>query len=475
MTAPQSKAPDDNNPAREGAIMFSAARTYRIAILLLSSVAFGATGLVAQTGWNVGLAAVKITPDKPIRMAGYASRDKPSEGVDADLFAKALALEDSDGNRALLITADLLGFTREIAEAICVRLKTSDSIDRKDILLNSSHTHAGPYLSVSRASSFPEAHRARIREYVAGLEDKIVEAAQRALRGLDPAKLSWGWGVAKFVMNRREFTDRGIVLGTNPRGLADRTVPVLRVDTAAGKLRAVVFGAATHCTTLTGRNFRISGDYAGFAQARIEASHPGVQAMFMTGCAGNANPNPRGTLELAKRHGNELGTEVSRVLDSELKPVRGPLRTEFRRVSLPLQKLTRPQVEAMAKDAPSYRRFFTERALALLERGEVLPETYEAPFAVWQFGDDLTLVGYSGETLVEYAVMAEQELGPLNLWVAGYCNEVYGYLPVAKVLEEGGYETRGLYMGVGLFSPSVEKVVMKAITEMARAVGRKIP
>ena len=276
-------------------------------------------------------------------------------------------------------------------------------------------------------------------------------------------------------MNRREFTDRGIILGTNPRGLADRTVPVLRVGDPAGRLRAVVFGAASHCTTLTGGNFRISGDYAGFAQARIEAGHPGVQAMFVTGCAGNANPYPRGTLELAKSHGSELGAEVARVLETELKPVRGPLRTEFRRVDLPLRKLTRPQVEDMAKDAPSYRRFFTGRALAMLERGEALPETYEAPFAVWQFGDDLTLVGYSGETLVEYVVMAEQELGPLNLWVAGYCNEVYGYLPVAKVLQEGGYETRGLYMGVGLFSPSVEKVVMKAITEMARAVGRKIP
>ena len=455
--------------------MFSIAKTLRIAILLLSAAAIGATGLIAQTDWKVGLAAVKITPDKPIRMAGYASRDRPSEGVDADLFVNAMALEDGDGNRALLITADLLGFTHEIAEAICARLKTSDGITRKDILLNTSHTHAGPYVAISRAASFPEADRARIRDYVAELEDKIVETAQRAVRNLEPAKLSWGWGVAKFVMNRREFTDRGVILGANPKGLADRTVPVMRVDSPAGKLRAVVFGAATHCTTLRGDNYRISGDYAGFAQARIEASHPGVQAMFVTGCAGNANPYPRGTLELAKRHGNELGIEVARVLDTELKPVRGPIRTEFRRVRLPLQKLTRPQVEEMAKDAPSYRRFFTERALAMLDRGEALPETYEAPFAVWQFGDDLTLVGYSGETLVEYAAMAEQELGPLNLWVAGYCNEVYGYLPVAKVLEEGGYETRGLYMGVGLFSPSVEKVVMKAISEMARAVGRKIP
>ena len=455
--------------------MFSLTRPYRIVILLLSSVTFGATSLVGQTEWRVGLATAKITPDKPIRMAGYASRDRPSEGIDADLFAKAMALEDGDGNRALLITADLLGFTHEIAEAICARLKTSDGITRKDILLNTSHTHAGPYVAISRAASFPEADRARIREYVAELEDKIVETAQRALRNLEPAKLSWGWGVAKFVMNRREFTDRGVILGANPKGLADRTVPVMRVDRPGGKLRAVVFGAATHCTTLRGDNYRISGDYAGFAQARIVASHPGVQAMFVTGCAGNANPYPRGTLELAKRHGAELGAEVSRVLDTELKPVRGPIRTEFRRVSLPLQKLTRPQVEEMAKDAPSYRRFFTDRALAMLDRGKALPETYEAPFAVWQFGDDLTLVGYSGETLVEYAVMAEQELGPLNLWVAGYCNEVYGYLPVAEVLEEGGYETRGLYMGVGLFSPSVEKVVMKAITEMARTVGRKIP
>jgi len=455
--------------------MFSLAKTYRIAILLLASLAVSAAGLTAQTLWKAGLAAVKITPDKPIRQAGYGSRDKPSEGVDADLFAKALALEDSDGNRALLISADLLGFTHEIAEAICARLKSSHGIARKDILLNSSHTHAGPYVAISRAAPFPEADKARIREYVVELRNKVVEVAQRALGNLEPARLSWGGGVVNFVMNRREFTDRGVILGVNPRGLADRNVPVLRVDTPAGKLRAVVFGAATHCTTLTGENYRISGDYAGFAQALIEGSHPGVQAMFVTGCAGNSNPYPRGTLELAKRHGSELGTEVARVLGTELKPVRGPIRTELQRVNLPLQKLTRPQVEEMAKGAASYRSFFTDRALAMLDRGEALPETYEAPFAVWQFGDDLTLVGYSGETLVEYAAMAEQELGPLNLWVAGYCNEVYGYLPVAKVLEEGGYETRGLYAGVGLFAPSVEKVVMKAITEMARAVGRKMP
>ncbi|MCP5115190.1 MAG: hypothetical protein GY953_30530, partial [bacterium] len=87
---------------------------------------------------------------------------------------------------------------------------------------------------------------------------------------------------------------------------------------------------------------------------------------------------------------------------------------------------------------------------------------------------DLTLVAYSGETLVDYVALAEKELGPLNLWVAGYSNDLYGYLPTTRVLEEGGYETRGLYMGVGLFAPGVENIVMKTVKEMAVAAGRPL-
>ena len=54
-----------------------------------------------------------------------------------------------------------------------------------------------------------------------------------------------------------------------------------------GNVRALVFGCATHNTTLGGIR-QISGDYAGFAQEYIEKQHPGVQAMFVTGCAASA-------------------------------------------------------------------------------------------------------------------------------------------------------------------------------------------
>ncbi|MBS1828652.1 MAG: hypothetical protein JST93_25325 [Acidobacteria bacterium] len=195
--------------------------------------------------------------------------------------------------------------------------------------------------------------------------------------------------------------------------------------------------------------------------------------MFLTGCAGDANPYPRGTFDLARRHASELADEVTRVLDTKLAPVRGPLRAEFRDVDLPLERLSKSQIEQMAKDAPSYRQFFTDGALERLNKGGVLLTTYKAPFALWQFGQDLTLVAFSGETLVDYAIQAERLLGPLQLWVSGYNNDVFGYLPPARVLKEGGYETRGLYADYGLFTPEVERTVLKAIEEMARAAGRR--
>ena len=126
----------------------------------------------------------------------------------------------------------------------------------------------------------------------------------------------------------------------------------------------------------------------------------------------------------------------------------------------------------MQAGAPSYRRFFTEGALAKLDGGQALLRTYPAPFALWQFGSDLTLVALSGETVVDYVRLTQQALGPLKLWISGYSNDVFGYLPTTRILKEGGYETRGLYVDYGLFQPGVERLVVRSLEAMARQVGR---
>ncbi len=426
-----------------------------------------------EVTWKVGLAQVKITPEQPVPMSGYASRTKPFERVEADLYAKALALEDAEGNRGVIVTSDLLGFPAAVAEPICERIGKKTGLKRGQILLNSSHTHAGPALSL-KAGKDAGGEALRTVEYTKHLQDQVVELVVQAVAKMEPARLSLGSGVVDFVMNRREFTPKGVILGVNPRGLADRSVPVLRIDGADGKMRAVLFGAAVHGTTLGGDNYQLCGDYAGFAQADLGQRFPGAQTMFMLGCAGDANPYPRGTMEMTKKHGRVLADEVARVLGGKPRPVHGPLRIAFERVAIPLQgPFTRDELQKIAADKRSAQAWEANQMLAVLDRGEKLPTHYDAAVTVWQLGRDLTLVGLPGEVVVDYVPMIEKAIGPNNLWIAAYCNDVFGYLPSARVLSEGGYETRGLYTGgVGFFAPTAQDVVVRAVAELAKRVGR---
>ncbi len=443
---------------------------FSVAFVLLSKGSLDADDL-----WQVGVAERKITPNERVYLAGYAGRNKPFESVSDDLYVKALALEDASGNRAVLITSDLIGYRAEFAEPICQRIQERTQLERKQILLNSSHTHTGPDLSLDesvRGRDMTADQAQATVAYTREMMERTVEVAVDALEHLQPAKLSIAKGVANFVMNRREFTEQGVRLGVNPSGLADRSVPVLRIDDVDGKLKAVLFGAACHNTTLGSQDYMVSGDYAGAAQRFVQEKFPGVQAMFMLGCAGSANPYPRGNLENVRAHGEELGTEVCRVLDEKRIPISATLSTAFDYVDLPLQRgPTEAELERMIKGKSGWEPWVAEKMKKTLESDGKLPASYRCPIALWQLGD-LTLVALSGEVVVDYVPMIERGLGPLNLWIAAYCNDVFGYLPSAQVLAEGGYETRGMiYGGIGFFSPTAQDVLVEKIVELA--AGRR--
>jgi len=426
---------------------------------------------------RVGLARAKITPEGPIRMAGYGSRDKPSEGVLADLFAKAMAIEDAEGERAVLLTSDVIGYNARVADLVCRKIMEKTGLKRRQILLNPSHTHTGPVIGIPGSTGYGlEGEEAeRVHQYTEKLADTLATLAAEALADRKPARVLWGIGVTHIVMNRREFTERGVRLGFNPRGYVDRSVPVLRVDSPEGELRALLFGCACHNTTLGGKHYEICGDYAGFAQAHVEGQLPGVQAMFMIGCGGSANPYPRGTVEAAQQNGESLGAEVCRVAALELAPVRGPLSPALEYAELPLAPVPpRAELEELVK-GPGYLAYNYRRMIEALDKGDSLPTVYPAPIAVWQFGDDLTLVGLPGETVNGYVPLVEDAIGHRKLWVAGYANDDFGYLPTKKVLAEGGYETRGLIPDVGFFTPEAEDVVVAKVRRMAEKAGRTLP
>ncbi len=117
-------------------------RTINYSILFLFLILFlgNTINIYGGTeGWKAGVAKKVITPKQSMWMAGYASRSEPSKGKIHDLWAKALVIEDSVGNQAVLITTDMLGTTKEFTEKICFRLNEKFNLAPSQIMINSSH------------------------------------------------------------------------------------------------------------------------------------------------------------------------------------------------------------------------------------------------------------------------------------------------------------------------------------------------
>src|SRR5690554_4049984 len=130
----------------------------------------------APSGWKAGTAETVITPDKPIWMAGFASRTHPAEGKLHDIWVKALALEDASGKQAVLVTADLLGFPKNISDEIREKLEEKHHLSKAQIILNSSHTHSAPVLRDALSDIYPlnEEQVKEISDYSDWLVEQVV-------------------------------------------------------------------------------------------------------------------------------------------------------------------------------------------------------------------------------------------------------------------------------------------------------------
>jgi hypothetical protein len=446
--------------------------TLALCLLLLARSA-----VAAEPAWRAGDAMVKITPAQLMWMSGYGARTKPAEGKLTELWAKALALEDPAGRRAVLVTMDLVGIDRTLSTAICAEISRKYKLPRASIILSVSHTHTGPVVGGNLGAMYDlnAKQRGLVEDYAADLRKKLVAVAGAALKRLAPAVLSWQTGKATFAVNRRNNKEADVPrlreLG-QLKGPVDHDVPVLAVRDLSGKLQAVLFGYACHATVLP--FYEWSGDYPGFAQAQLQKAHPGIVALFWAGCGGDQNPLPRRSNALAEAYGRELAAAVESVLRAPMTPVRGPLRVSYTEIELPFAAL--PTRERLAEDALSRDHYIARRArllLAELEKKGSLRGSYPYPVQAWRLGSGPTIVALGGEVVVDYALRLKQELGPGSTWVVGYTNDVMAYIPSLRVLKEGGYEGGGAMVYYGLpavWSPRVEELIIAAVHEQVRRV-----
>ena len=125
-------------------------------------------------------------PSGPVMLAGYASRNRPSEGVAAELYARALAIDDG-ASRTVIVAADIIGFGPVIGRAIKAEAKARFGLPEDRLLLIGSHTHSGPVISERALVDHPDQVKAR-DTYVEGLRGKILEAIGGALGSTAPGE-----------------------------------------------------------------------------------------------------------------------------------------------------------------------------------------------------------------------------------------------------------------------------------------------
>jgi len=408
-------------------------------------------GLAADQTVALGVAKIDITPQEPIRLAGYAKRRGVNWKVEKPLQARALALGDGP-DTALIVTVELVGITAKISDELGSALARSHGLPRDRIAVCAIHTHSGPVieglLDGSRKGASDAEWKAIVR-YATWLQGRLQEVAEAALRDRKPAHLSWAEGYAGFAVNRRELEHgKWKGFGMVPNGPADRSLPVMVAVGDDGGKRAVFTSYACHCTT-NGGDMIVHSDWAGEAASQIEAAFPGAIALVALGCAGDARPYPGGSTAEAKARGREIAAEVGHLANSDMRPLTGVTAATYRVISLPL-------------DAPD-------------KRGVI--EEVPLPVQTWRFGDDLSMIFLGGEMVADYSLRLKRELDAGRVWINAYSNAVPCYVASRRLYSEGGYEVDGNMPKYGwpcrLAIGTEDRVVSEVLSQVDRSFHSK--
>ena len=429
-------------------IMLSINLQTRLLLLVVLSLSVPLARMAGAPLVLVGAAKTDITPDLPIRLTGYTGRPAETDQIERRLYARALAIGADRQSPAVLITVEVIGISRDIADAVAASLKAKHGIERERVSVCSTHVHSGPairgVLPFMFAKDLPAAELSRIDRYTDTLVDKLVNVAVAALEDRRPGSLGWAEGRVGFATQRRRIADGKWIGGGGAdfEGHADRVLPLMRVTDDKGVVRALFTSYACHCTSIGGAENFIHSDWAGEASAEIETTHDGAVALIALGCGADANPYPRGSIDTAIQHGKSVAAEVGRLLQQPFRPLDRVTIARYRQIELAFDHpITREELQDRIRTSTKRPRIYAaSKFIQEIDSGGGPPAGVPYPVQTWIFGDALAMVFLGGEVVSEYALRLRREFDADRLWVNAYANDVACYIPSKRMFAEGGYE-----------------------------------
>lgn len=433
---------------------------------------------------RAGVAVREITPPVGVDLTGYGGRPSGCTSIHDPLYARALVLAEGAATVAL-VSLDVLGISFALRDRLREHAATV-GIPASGLVLNASHTHAGPVTQHLRGLGEP--NDACVERFFTLTCEAMTEAA----RSVQPASLSTGRAAVRIGHNRRQhLVDGRTVIGRNRTGAIVPHADILQVRRRDGSPLATWFAHACHPTTLGGSNLAVSGEFPGVAARAVEEMGAGV-GLFAQGCCGDINPTAAGTFDAVAQNGRTLATAVVDATAS-LRDVEAPTlcsHLEVARLSLqppPPRDVLEARIEEYQAaaddgardcvdqgkqgmlDAPLQ---WTRAVHDVAYANGPAPTTLAVEVQALRIGD-VGLITMPGDVFADVGNRIEAASPFRQTTALAYTNGCHGYVPTAGAYAEGGYEVDDAirYYGSLMFAPASEGELLAAAVRALHSVA----
>jgi neutral ceramidase len=404
---------------------------------------------------NAGAAEVEITPDFEVELCGFALREQPSTGVLDPIFARCIYLEDGR-DQLLWIVADVLALEGEFVDDFRAWAQRQLGLDPAQVLLAATHTHGAPSTIALTAAG------RRSERFVALVRERMEQVTRAAIASARACEIVSASGRLNLAIDRRN----------QPSKHVDPTVwSVAFRERNGGPFIAAVLNYAMHPVALGHQERRISPDWCGGAGTSLaqsltsESAKPPV-VLVTNGACGNVNPPFHGaSRDVVFTWGKSVADAVAEGLLAAKPAADAKLTVRAARVPIPMDWHDADGIDRIAEHmihvlAPQTTWPGQFALAAETWRDSLKPlvaagggRTHEIEIQLARIGD-VTVVALNGEIFSRFTTELRRAVGDERLFVVGYANAAFGYIPTREAYAEGGYEVDTAHFFYNSFRPA---------------------
>jgi len=233
-----------------------------------------------------GAGEVELPTRLGVLLQGHVARTGEATEQNDPLKVRACRLKAGEG-QALLVSADVLEFSKAWAAKMERRLSTLCGIDKTSVFLFATHTHTAP-------AAIDLGLLKQDKPFLHSLETAMMKAAQAAQQAMSPAApLLVESKLGPAGINRRSLdpVTGKILMRPNPAGPLDDSLSSLFFIDAQEMPKALLFNMSLHPTSLGVSLSCVSADYPGLAAALLKKALGGAIAIPLQGACGDVRPN----------------------------------------------------------------------------------------------------------------------------------------------------------------------------------------